>query len=151
MGGHNVLSGTVMTVTPAMATVQSPGGERYAVPLTHETVTVDDTVYCSIRRDRIGVTKAPRCGASATPNAIGGTVQAIEYQGSYVKVTIQRPGHEDVVAHLADSAFFTECLNIGDRVVAQWAAEDVHLLETEQGRTRHSAHPGFIGRILTGR
>jgi hypothetical protein len=48
-------------------------------------------------------------------------------------VTIQRPGHEDFVAHLTDSDFFTQHLDIGDRVVARWAAEDVHLLETAQG------------------
>jgi len=96
---------------------------------------VDDTVCCSIRRDRIAVTKAPLCGAAipAESNAIGGTVHAIEYQGAYVKVTIQRPGHEDFVAHVADSDFFTQHLDLGDRVVARWAAEDVHLLETEQG------------------
>jgi hypothetical protein len=48
-------------------------------------------------------------------------------------VTIQRPGHEDAVAHVADSDFFTQRLDIGDRVVARWTVEDVHLLETEQG------------------
>ena len=69
----------------------------------------------------------------AEVNAIGGTVQAIEYQGAYVKVTLQRPGHEDVVAHVAESDFFTQHLGMGDRVVARWAAEDVHLLETEPG------------------
>ena len=67
----------------------------------------------------------------AESNAIGGTVQAIEYQGAYVKVTMQRPEHEDFVAHVADSDFFTQHLDIGDRVVAR-AAEDVHLLETAQ-------------------
>jgi putative spermidine/putrescine transport system ATP-binding protein len=69
----------------------------------------------------------------AEPNAIGGTVHAIEYQGAYVKVTIQRPEHEDFVAHVDDSDFFTQPLDIGDRVVARWTVEDVHLLETEQG------------------
>ena len=47
---------------------------------------------------------------------------------------MQRPGHEDFVAHVVDSDFFTQPLDIGDQVVARWAAEDVHLLETEQGR-----------------
>jgi putative spermidine/putrescine transport system ATP-binding protein len=134
MGGHNVLSGTVTAVAHGTATLVSAGGERYTVLLPHQTVAVDDTVYCSMRRDRIAVTKAPPCRAAmpAEPNVIGGTVQAIEYQGAYVKVTMQRPGHEDVVAHVADSDFFTQPLDIGDRVVARWAAEDVHLLETEQ-------------------
>ena len=134
MGGHNVLNGTVTAVAHGMATPVSASGERYVTLLPPQTVTVDDAVCCSIRRDRIAVTKAPPCGAAmpAEPNAIGGTVQAIEYQGAYVKMTMQRPGHEDFVAHVADSAFFTQYLNIGDRVVARWAAEDVHLLETAQ-------------------
>jgi putative spermidine/putrescine transport system ATP-binding protein len=135
MGGHNVLSGTVTAVAHGMVTLVSAGGERYAACLPPQRVTVDDAVCCSIRRDRITVTKALSCGAAmpAEPNAICGTVQAIEYQGAYVKVTIQRPGHEDFVAHVSDSDFFTQHLDIGDRVVARWAAEDVHLLETEQG------------------
>jgi putative spermidine/putrescine transport system ATP-binding protein len=134
MGGHNVLSGVVAAVAHGTATLVSASGERYAVLLSHQNVTVDDTVCCSVRRDRIAVTKAPACGAvmPAESNAIGGTVQAIEYQGAYVKVTMQRPGYEDFVAHVADSDFFTQPLDIGDRVVARWAAEDVHLLETEQ-------------------
>jgi putative spermidine/putrescine transport system ATP-binding protein len=136
MGGHNVLSGTVTAVAHGMVTLVSAGGERYAACLPPQRVTVDDAVCCSIRRDRITVTKAPSCGAAmpAEPNAVCGTVQAIEYQGAYVKVTIQRPEHEDCVAYVADSDFFTQHLDIGDRVVARWAAEDVHLLETEQGR-----------------
>jgi putative spermidine/putrescine transport system ATP-binding protein len=136
MGGHNVLSGTVTAVTQGMATLVSASGERYAAILPTQTVTVDDTAYCSIRRDRIAVTKAPPCGApmSEESNAISGTIHAIEYQGAYVKVTMQRPGHEDFVAHVADSDFFAQHLDIGDQVMAWWAAEDMHLLETEQGR-----------------
>jgi putative spermidine/putrescine transport system ATP-binding protein len=135
MGGHNVFNGTVTAVAHGMATLVSASGERYAVLLPTQTITVDDAVCCSIRRDRIAVTKTPPCGATmpAEPNTICGTVHAIEYQGAYVKVTIQRPGHEDVVAHVADSDFFTQRLDIGDRVVARWTVEDVHLLETEQG------------------
>jgi hypothetical protein len=71
----------------------------------------------------------------AEPNAICGTVQAIEYQGAYVKVTIQRPGPEDFVAHLADSDFFNQHVHIGDRVLARWTVEDVHRLETEADHT----------------
>src|SRR5215471_4195095 len=135
MGGHNVLSGTVTAVAHGMAILVSASGERYAVLLPPQTVTVDDTVCCSIRRDRIVVTKTPPCGAPmpAESNTICGTVHAVEYQGAYVKVTIQRPEQEDFVAHVADGDFFTQHVDLGDRVVALWATEDVHLLETEQG------------------
>ena len=138
MGGNNALAGTVTAVTHGMVTLMSAGGERYAALLPHaDRHGVPPS--CSIRRDRIAVTKALPCGAAmpAEPNAVCGTVHAIEYQGAYVKVTIQRPEHEDFVAHVADSDFFTQHLDIGDRVLARWAAEDVHLLETE-----HACKPG---------
>ena len=144
MGGHNVLNGTVAAVADSMATLVHVSGERYAVLLPSQHSAADTTVCCSIRRDRIAVTKAPPCGATipAESNTICGTVQAVEYQGAYVKVTIQRPGHEDFVAHLADSDFFTRQVNIGDRVVARWAVEDVHLLETEADHTPAQAVVG---------
>jgi putative spermidine/putrescine transport system ATP-binding protein len=137
MGGHNVLNGTVTAVAHGMATLVSISGERYAVLLPAQHGAADAAVYCSIRRDRIALTKAPPCGATmpAEPNAICGMVHAIEYQGAYVKVTIQRSGHEDFVAHLADRDFFTQQVDIGDRVVARWAVEDVHVLETEADHT----------------
>src|SRR5262249_37748531 len=133
MGGHNVLIGTVTAVTQGMATLVSASGERHSLLLPHQTVPVDDTGWGSIRRGRIAVTKTPPCGAAmpAEPNTICGTVHAIEYQGAYVKVTIQHPEHEDFVAHVADSDFFTQHLDLGDPVMARWAVEDVHLLETE--------------------
>jgi putative spermidine/putrescine transport system ATP-binding protein len=144
MGGHNVLNGTVAAVADGMATLVHVSGERYAVLLPSQSVAADAIVWCSIRRDRIAVTKAPPCGAArpAEPNAICGTVHAIEYQGAYVKVTIQRCGPENFVAHLADSDFFTQHVDIGDRVVARWAVEDVHLLETEPDHTSTRAMVG---------
>ena len=144
MGGHNVLNGTVTAIAHGMATLASVSGERYAVPLPVQHSAVDTTVCCSIRRDRIVVTKAPPCGTTmpAEPNAICGTVQAIEYQGAYVKVTIQRPEPEDFVAHLADSDFFNQHVDIGDPVVARWTVEDVHVLETEADHTPTRAMVG---------
>ena len=44
-------------------------------------------------------------------------------------MTIRRTEHEDFVAHLTDSDFFTKRVDIGDRVVARWSVADVHLLE----------------------
>jgi hypothetical protein len=46
------------------------------------------------------------------------------------------------VAHLADSDFFAERLAIGDRVVARWSVEDVHLLEAERGGKKDGATVG---------
>jgi putative spermidine/putrescine transport system ATP-binding protein len=135
MGGQNVLSGTVAATANGIARLVSDSGEQYAVPVQQKMAAADKAVFLAIRRDHIAVAKAPprMVDVPAEPNAICGMVHAIEYQGSYVKVTIRRPGHEDFVAHLADSDFFTKRLAIGDRVVARWSVEDVHLLEAERG------------------
>ena len=63
-------------------------------------------------------------------NAVVGAVHAIEYQGTYVKVTIDVPGREQFVANVVDSKFFANPVDIGDPVVARWVPEDVHLLTT---------------------
>jgi hypothetical protein len=56
---------------------------------------------------------------------------------AYIKVSIQRPGHEDFTAQLADSDFFSKRVGIGDRVMARWAIAEAHLLEAEHGRLQH--------------
>jgi putative spermidine/putrescine transport system ATP-binding protein len=135
MGGQNVLSGTVAAVANGIARLVSTSGEQYAVPLSPQS-SVNDTVFFSMRRDHIALEKASQRGVDATAeiNAICGVVHAIEYQGAYVKITLQRPGHEDFIVHLVDSNFFTKQLAIGDRVVARWSVEAIHLLEAEQSR-----------------
>jgi hypothetical protein len=75
-------------------------------------------------------------------NAVVGAVHAIEYQGSYVKVTVDVPGREPFVANVADLRFFTDPVDIGDAVVAWWANEDVHLLTGDLGRPGRSRAAG---------
>jgi putative spermidine/putrescine transport system ATP-binding protein len=144
MGGHNVLNGQVAAVTNGMAALVSHSGELYAVPMPPTATSEDTVVWFSIRRDRIELAKTSQ-GSAATPaehNVVCGMVQAIEYQGSYVKVTIHRSGHEVLIAHLSDRAFFPTQMHMGDRVVARWSVEDVHLLRAEPGRVDNSAVGG---------
>ena len=84
----------------------------------------------SIRRDRISVNKAQGCAsASGKLNSMLGEVHAIEYQGSHVKLTIERPSGEEFVANIVDEDFFRDPLDIGDSVLARWSARDVLILE----------------------
>jgi putative spermidine/putrescine transport system ATP-binding protein len=142
MGGHNVLSGRVAAVAKGMATLLSDGGERYVVPMPQTLLAVDTEVWFAVRRDRIELADpAPDSATTpAEPNMLCGLVDAMEYQGSYVKVTIHRPGCEDVVAHLPDRALCARQVKMGDRVVARWSVEDVHLLHA--GRER-AGNDGF--------
>jgi len=130
MGGQNVLSGTVDSVADGHAIVVDERGVSFSTAVQGEKPTLGSRLFGSIRRDRISVSKAHGCaGASDKVNSLVGEVHAIEYQGSYVKVTIERPSGEEFVANIVDNEFFRDPLDIGDRVVARWSAHDVLTLE----------------------
>ena len=62
-----------------------------------------------------------------------GLVHAIENQGGYVKVTLDMSTEEEFVAHVPDSDYFRDPIDIGDRVVAHWDMREVHMLEDGSG------------------
>jgi putative spermidine/putrescine transport system ATP-binding protein len=130
MGGQNVLAGTVESVVDGQAIVAGDDGARLSIAVDKERPIKGSRLVGSIRRDRVSVRKAE--GGTTPPNeanALLGEVHAIEYQGSYVKVTIERPAGGEFVANVVDENFFRDALDIGDRVLARWSARDVLLLE----------------------
>ena len=130
MGGQNVLSGTVDSVADGHAVVVDEHGVSFSTAVQGEKPTLGSRLFGSIRRDRISVSKAHGCAATSDKvNSLVGEVHAIEYQGSYVKVTIERPSGDEFVANIVDNEFFRDGLDIGDRVVAHWSAHDVLRLE----------------------
>jgi putative spermidine/putrescine transport system ATP-binding protein len=131
MGGQNVLSGTVESIVDGHAIVADDHGASFSTVVDGEKPVKGSRLVGSIRRDRVSVSKAQGCAtaASGKVNALLGEVHAIEYQGSYVKVTIQRPTGEEFVANIIDDDFFRDPLDIGDSVLARWSARDVLILE----------------------
>jgi putative spermidine/putrescine transport system ATP-binding protein len=134
MSGQNVLSGKVSRMAKGMAVLVSDSGEQFTVPMPQGTTALGEVVFFSIPRHRVELSHSPQDAAAtpAEPNAVCGMVQAIEYQGSYLKVTIRTSGPEDFIANLSDSTFFRKPVNSGDQVAARWAIEDVHLLSHEK-------------------
>lgn len=132
IGGQNVLKGRVARHTDRQTILVGSRGERIAIPAGGVRPPDGSIVSCSIRRDRIELSKAPPVFDLADQlNAALGTVHAIEYQGTYVKVTIDMATGEEFVANVLDEAFFREPVDIGDRVVARWSATDLHILEAD--------------------
>jgi putative spermidine/putrescine transport system ATP-binding protein len=129
VGGQNVLSGTVESVLDGTAAVAGQNGARYAFPVGEARPARGSSLYGSIRRDRIALEKVPP-GAKPVGglNTVIGEVHTIENQGSYVKVTLEMSDDEEFVANLLDESFFSNPLDIGDRVVARWSASDIKLL-----------------------
>ena len=146
MGGQNVLTGTVISVNGGAAMLVDGTGGRFATPVQSTAPAKGQEIACCVRRDRVEIEKlrAPSPSPSEATNVLAGTVHAIEYQGSYVKVTIDVPRREQFVAHLADHAFLTTPLDIGDTVLARWATEDVHLLTGDLTQTPTGVRPARL-------
>jgi len=130
IGGQNVLSGAVERVADGRAIALTGTAARIEVPLVGTHVAPGETVFASLRRDRITV-RRPAQGESRRDllNSVAGEVHAIENQGSYVKVTIDLGDGEEFVANVLDEDYFIDPIDIGDPAVASWSAGDVRLLE----------------------
>ena len=127
MGGQNVLTGTVDGRAAGTLRLRSIDGWIFEAT-DGGPPSGSSAASVSVRRDRISLRKQQTDSASATPNSISGTVTATEYQGSYVKVTVDVGHANPFVANISDSAYFADPLRPGDPVTAFWAADDVHIL-----------------------
>ena len=125
MGGQNVLTGTVESKTAKVIRLKSAEGALFEAAA-GETVSDKGTAMSfAIRRDRIGLRKTGK--AVLGVNEISGAVAATEYQGSYVKVTINTGGGV-FVANISDADYFAGPVARGDAVTASWKTADVNIL-----------------------
>ena len=129
MGGQNVLSGTVVSRDAAMVTIDS-GPKQVTLSAPSAGVTVGSKFEAAVRRDHVRLARAGSQGAPAGPNAVTGRVAAIEYQGTWLKITLEEACGEEFVANLPDAVFFADPLAIGDAVIARWDPGELHFLST---------------------
>jgi putative spermidine/putrescine transport system ATP-binding protein len=126
MGGQNVLTGTVISKTAKLISLKTAEGAVFEAADNKSVLKQGAPLSVAIRRDRI---KLRMAGKTRTTNAneISGVVEATEYQGSYVKVTLNVGGGV-FVANIADGDYFAEPVTSGDRVTARWNTSDVNIL-----------------------
>jgi putative spermidine/putrescine transport system ATP-binding protein len=86
----------------------------------HNVIALPDGHF-AIRSDAIGLT-------SVEAGTLEASVMAIEYQGTHVSVTARTIGHQDITALVADSLFFEQPRNPGDRIGLAWDNDDLHAL-----------------------
>jgi putative spermidine/putrescine transport system ATP-binding protein len=132
MGGQNVFVGRLSEITNGVVVLDMPERGRIEFPASDPVPSIGTTAHVSVRRDRIHLT---RQGATGTVNAVTGNVRAIEYQGTWVKVTLEGAASEDFVVNLPDTEFFADAVNPGDTVRAYWKPLDVHPLVGGAGRS----------------
>ena len=148
MGGQNVLSGTVLSRDAKTVTIQS--GTKPVILTAPASVTVGSMFEAAIRRDHVRLRRADGDRVQAGANTVSGRVAGIEYQGTWLKITLDEACAEEFVVNLPDSIFFGDPLRVGDLVLAQWDAERVHFLQSASKQYAASAQAGR-GEMATAR
>jgi len=131
MSAQNVLHGTVAEIAGDYAVLQSHGGARFRLALRGKTVTTGEDAWFSVRRDLIRLHKE---GADErlTENAVEGRVEGVEYQGTFVKVTLSGVGEDEFIANEPEADYFAAPVERGDTVVASWGPDTALLLDEDR-------------------
>jgi putative spermidine/putrescine transport system ATP-binding protein len=135
IGGQNVLSGPVAEVGRGAVTIDS-GGKKVMISAPATPPAVGSTFQVAVRRDRVRLKRAVSDRPAPEVNTVHGRVSAMEYQGSWLKITLEDACGEEFVVNQADSIFFADPLDVGDTVSATWLPEEVHYLA--KGAERHA-------------
>jgi putative spermidine/putrescine transport system ATP-binding protein len=97
----------------------------------HTVITVDGDTY-AVRNDRL-MLKRPEVVRSGP--SIAGTVNEVEYQGTYVRVAITADGGTDISAQLTEDQYDRANYGPGERVIATWDPAQATLLKTTRSST----------------
>jgi putative spermidine/putrescine transport system ATP-binding protein len=97
----------------------------------HNVITVGGDTF-AVRNDRL-ILKYP--GSTIEGPSISGTVNEVEYQGTYVRVAITADGGADISAQLTESQFDAANYKVGERVIATWDPASASTLKTNTPAT----------------
>ena len=90
----------------------------------HNVIGVGDKTY-AVRVDRLTL---KRPGETVMGPSVEGTVNEVEYQGTYVRVAITIHGGAEISAQLSESQFDAANYSVGERVLATWEEAQASLL-----------------------
>jgi putative spermidine/putrescine transport system ATP-binding protein len=131
MGGQNVLAGKVRGVEGDSVLLEGPGGARFRAAITGAKPAAGADVNLAVRRDLIDLRRGQGTG-EPQENSLHATVETVEYQGIYHKVTLSRIAGEEFIVIEPEAAFFANPVAPGDAVVASWPKESLRLLEPDR-------------------
>ncbi len=90
----------------------------------HAVIRIGDETL-AVRNDRL-ILNAPSAGVSGP--FIAGTITEVEYQGTFIRVSIAGEGGTDLAAELSENDFDQTGYGVGDRVLVTWNAANAHVL-----------------------
>eukprot|EP01037_Dinobryon_pediforme_P013268 gene13268-13376_t len=92
----------------------------------HETVSSGDIILgpqnFSIRADRLDLVS----GIVHEANSLPATITEIEYQGTFVQVSLKAATGEELIANLSEAAFDAHSFQISEQVTAKWQDSAIH-------------------------
>jgi len=90
----------------------------------HNVIGVGDKTY-AVRVDKLTL---KRPGETVIGPSVEGTVNEVEYQGTYVRVAITIHGGAEISAQLSENQFDAANFSVGERVLASWDEAQASLL-----------------------
>ena len=125
MGGWNVFKGDIKKISESDAEVTGEDGAKYCIP--SENLQEGSSVNFSVRRDKVKISRN-NTQSDKLNNQLG-VVHSIEYQGTWVKVTMAKDNGELIVPNLDEKDYFKDPVDMGDKIMASWEKKDLHLLK----------------------
>src|SRR5712692_2389585 len=98
MGGQNVLSGTVLSREANTVTIKT-GAKQVALSAPSPAPATGSAFEAAVRRDHIRLSRAESNDGQPGVNAVTGRVAGIEYQGTWLKITIDEACGEEFVVN----------------------------------------------------
>jgi len=120
-------AGRIEQADTARAVFDQPRSEFVARFIGGHNIVTTATGIWAVRCDRVQLVR----GEVAPADGLGlvAAVQAVEYQGSAVVLSLQEERHADLAAEIDDAIHFADPLLPGDRVTMRWRPDDAHRLD----------------------
>jgi len=123
LGGQNVLHGHIAKVGAKAIVVKGPGDQTFEVPVpAGRAPQLGAPADIAVRRDDIHL-KPPAMPNAPAMSSLGARVQAVEYQGYFVKVLLDVGTADEFVVYVSEREFFRAPFDVGDAVSATWKSE----------------------------
>jgi putative spermidine/putrescine transport system ATP-binding protein len=128
LGGQNVLTGRIERIEGDSAIIVSQAMRGVVVPLgVRRAASAGDRVDFAIRRDDVDLVR-PEIGGGSERAKVPSRVRAIEYQGNFVKVILDKIGDDELIAYVPDRVFYRDPFSVGDVVIAGWEKDKTRML-----------------------
>jgi putative spermidine/putrescine transport system ATP-binding protein len=119
--------GRIEQVATPHALFNEPASEFVARFMGGHNVLKRNDQSIAVRADRMHLSRSG--DSSASSNALSATVRAIEYQGTYVLVSLGAEASDELSVMVQEAEFFRSPFEVGSAVQVSWSAADAHQLQ----------------------